>query len=286
MRKAIVLCAIMVTSNIVLQADLGSCLMYHAKFYLTSGEVFTGSFEVCGEGAFAVLGEDGKNEYCSDEGLMMLLKELQESDYFWGYSFGFSIHENDLDNIPVVKNFYNIQPKGMNKRMDFQLPLYGFVAREDLIMIDPADLDKVVFWDVEYAQRSWYSSEVVIGNQKMIDTVLTERYWNLLYVDDASFGLDTLTFSTSGIMSGYVLINYNARNNEEELKRLARLKFQSLDINAYLQKVKKEYGIEEHEPVTNEVYDKFEVRWKQKIQGIKDWFWKRGILVVYVWSGC
>ena len=286
MRKAIVLCAIMFTSAVVLQADLGTCLMYHAKFYLNNGEVFNGSFEVCGEGEFVFLGEDGKNEFCNDEGLMELLNGLHKSDYFWGFSPGFSISENDLDKIPVVKNFYNVQPKGMNKQMDRELPVFGFVAKKDLIMLDPADLDKVVFWDVEYVQRSWDFSEVVIGSQGMIDTVLTERYWNLIYLDDVSFDLDTLRFSDSGIMSGYILINYNARNNVEELKRLARLKFQSLKINAFMQEVKKDHGIGEYEPVSDEVYEIFEVRWKQKIQGIKDWFWKRGVVVAYVWTGC
>jgi hypothetical protein len=72
MKKLMLSAIITVLTSATLKADLGSCLVYHAAFYLRDGTNFKGCFEVSGYNNEAYLDDNGVNPFCNDKGVLAL----------------------------------------------------------------------------------------------------------------------------------------------------------------------------------------------------------------------
>lgn len=264
-----------------LQADLGSCLVYQAKFYLKDGTIVKGGFEAHGYDSFSGLDANGTNAYCSDAGMLKLIKILQRRGYD-NSGDGGGQKKKDLGRVPVYKNLYYAEPRPFGKRTNIDPDIYGFSTAADIVFIDSNDISKVIFWSVAYTRRGWLGSELIIGTRGMIDTVENQRFWNSIVV---TLDTDSLIFSEDAEW-GYRLINYNSRNNVEELKRLARSQFTPQLERKVWQEFRRQHRLPDNMAMTMEMQALGIEMLERKMQQIRMWFWKRGILMVKINGNC
>lgn len=269
----------------IAKADLGNALVYYAKFYLKDGSSFKGCFEVYSYDSDAYLDKNGTNEYCSDEGVFTLLKRIQNQGAHLRDDGGIQT-ETNYNKVPIYKTINYISPRSIKKSENLWEMVYGFVDLDDIVFLDTADIDKVIFWDAKPSERLWLTSEMVIGTKGMIDTVLHQQYWNSIVVDFEASSEDSLAFGKYGAMWGYRLINYNPNNNIEELKRLANIKFRLIMDDRFWDNFRKEKNLTGTDSMSpeQERYD-FEAK-QQYFQSIRLWFWKKGIVMIRVNGTC
>lgn len=260
------------------KADLGSCVVYHAKFYLKNGEVFNACFEVFGYGEEAALNQNGTNPYCNDKGVFHLLKTKQRMHS----DTKFSTYQKHTDKgkIAVFKKFYYVQPRPIQKIPSEYLPKYGLVTPSDIIFIDSNEISKLIFWDAEYTKREWLTSEIIVGTQGMADSINQQKYWNALETPP-----DGLAGNYNYYEGGYEFYNYNPQINMAEMKRLIRLKFSETQETA-LQNFKRVHHISEMQELPLKLQQLFEKEYIQKEEARKRWFWRKGILMVEVNGTC
>lgn len=253
------------------KADLGSCAIYHAKFYLKDGSIFNGCFQLMGYENEAYLDKNGRNSFCNDDGVLRAFKLTQKK----------------LSNkVPVYKRLYTFHPKSIFKSNNlFDLPSYGFAIKDDTRKIDSSEISNIIFWKAEECKNDWLTSELVLGNQEMIDTLQNKKYWNDIYLDLGGELSDTLVFDSLGTMGGYHLINYSPRNNVEEIKRLAHLKLKFLAGDTYTA-FKKRKNIPDNEDLSKELKQLYYDELYKKIYEAKKWLWQKGILMIRVNGTC
>lgn len=273
MKKLLLLTILFSLFSSQLKADFGSCVVYHAKFYLKNGTNFNACFEEWGYDTY--LDDNGSNQFCSDKGVFELFKKQQ--------------HEYKNGKVPVYKNLYYVQPRFLRKQAADQIPSYGFVTEEDLVLLDSNAISKMIFWKAEYSKRYWYTSEIIVGTLGMLDTLQNQQYWNSLVFATQDWESDTIVYQDYGFIDGpyggFALYNYNAQINVAELKRLINLKF-TVHADTFLQEFKRKYKIKETDEWTSTIQEKYEKFVSTKIKALKTWFWKRGVLVVEVNGTC
>lgn len=255
-----------------LKADLGSCVVYHAKFYLKNGTVFNGCFEFSGYFEEASLDEKNTNRFCNDKGVFELLKKKQRE--YYGL-------------VVVYKNLYYVEPLPMRKRQDEEPPQYGFVTPSDIVLLDSSDIVQMIFWSAEYSKRYWLTSEIITGTTEMLDTLRHKKYWNSLVFTTEGWESDTISFQEyiDGPYGGYALYNYNPQINVAELKRLVHLKF-PVNYEAITREFNRKHKIKEGQEWTPKQRVLHEEAINRKMQSIKEWFWKKGIVLVAVNGTC
>lgn len=267
------------------RADLGSCVVYYAKFYLNDGTIFKGCFECSGYGPEAMLNDNGTNEYCGDSGVLRLISIMQQRNYADEASDGGIQHEKDFGKIPVYRNLYYLEPKPINGRPGLYGAYYGLVPQEDIVYIGAKEIKKVIFWDAKYSERAWLTSELIIGPKSMVDTVQNMRFWNTVIVDLDNSIADSLTFSDDS-MWGYRLINYNPKINVEELKRLAKLKIKPGAEEKFWVAFRKKHRVKENFSIEPGLEREGRELLEKETQKIRLWFWERGILMVRINGTC
>ena len=265
-----------------LKADLGACVVYQAKFYLKDGRVFNGCFEHAGYETW--LDEEGKNEFCSDEGVFTLFKQLQRQR-----ARG---HQNSESNdqkwpLTIYKSLEAIPLRSVSgkKRSTFQG--YGFTTMTDIVLVDSSEIEQLIFWKAEYTEREWLTSQIHKSTKGFMDTLRNKQFWNHTYLDMETDGKDTFLFSDEHPMYGYHFINYNHQINTKELQRLIRLKLKvvqkpSLFYDAY----KRDIGIESAAMISNNVSRLMREAYQQKLDEIHQWFRKKGVVMIGVNDTC
>lgn len=265
-------------------AEYGNCVLYEAKYYLKDGSSFKGIIEVKGEGLASYLSEQGSNKYTSDQGMWQLLKEITKRNNYIYIDDGGVKPIEDYGKITFYKSMYELPIKALRKQANRNYtPVYGIVPKNDLVFIDLDEIEQIIFWEARYSKREWLTSEVVIADRDMIQTITNKRYWNALTV---TFQNNVLHVQNQ-LMPGLQMINYNSSINNEELKRLATLKFSSFYLSQnQFQFIVDYYHLEknnlDHQSWDNLVYS-YRRRYWQKL---RDWFWKRNVLIIDVWDTC
>ena len=158
-----------------LQADLGSCIVYQAKFYLKDGSTFNGCFEYSGyeKEAYFDRETESRNEYCNDEGVFTLFKKLQKR---MGESYQRRFPEGpSVSYVEVYKNLEAIPLRSVGGQNRSTFKGYGFTAQKDIIMLDTSDIEKMVFWDATYTKREWLTSRIHISTKSMFKFLLPEN---------------------------------------------------------------------------------------------------------------
>jgi hypothetical protein len=255
-------------------ADLGSCAVYYAKFYLKDGREFRGCIERMGYDVY--LGENQSDRYCSDTGMVSLIKQVYE------LTFPFTTNGGDRNywgKIAIYKDIRYLSPRAL--RRSKQDGAYGFVMANDILYIHPSEIKHIAFWSAEYSKRDWLTSELIIGNAEMIDTVEQRRYWNSVQMNDS------LKVSKDRSSDwGYRLLNYNSKINTSELRRLAALKFKMMEDD----QMEKDFQKKHHLKQDSSRYWVYQQKWRYfqqlRYQELRMWFWQRKILVVRVNGTC
>lgn len=258
------------------KADLGSCVLYRAKFYLKNGDSFKGCFEISGYDDNATLDENGTNRYCNNKGVSQLLKMKQRL----GYDHDVSVlrEGKDAHKTIVFKNLYYVRPTPRRKTTNTRLSTYGLVEPSDIVFIDSNDISKVIFWDAEYTKREWLTSEIIVGSKAMVDSIHQQKYWNSFEPSEAA-----LDFEYDN--TNYCFYNYNAQINEAELMRLIHLKFSVTDEEA-LQRFKSKHHIKATANLPPKLQRLFYKEQAQKQQERRRWFWQKGVLILKVRRTC
>jgi len=254
-----------------LQADLGSCVVYQAKFYLKDGSIFNGCFEHSGYEVW--LDEAGKNEYCSDEGVFTLFKMLQR--------------QTQKSYVRVYKNIEMIPLKSISRTSRTSYSGYGFTALEDIMLLDSSEIEQLIFWKAEYTERDWLTSQIHKSTKGFMDTLRNKQFWNHTYLDLETDNRDTFLFSDKHPMYGYHLINYNPQINQKELQRLIRLKLKiartpSLFYNTF----KQDHGVKNNTMISNNMNRLMQEAYQQKLDDIQQWFRKKGVVMIGVNDTC
>lgn len=261
MKKLIVLSAMlwMIGMNIATACG-GSALVYDVKVYLKDGTNFKGCFEMVGDGPGCYLDQNNQNEYTNDSAVFELFKLKQQYQ---------SYNTNDT-RVAIYEEIHIVQPKPINKAFEkMYLPKLGVVEANKTRFLDSTEIDKMVFWEVNYSERDW-TQELLVGPKKMITTLDSAQFWNVANIQyepsEDGFGYKVSALGlgdevNDDFYEGIFLVNYNDRNNNEELIRLAKLKFRS--------------GWEGEG-------DDYMMSWA----AMKKWFWKRGVLVMELYEGC
>ena len=275
MKKLLLLTLLIAVFAFKLKADLGSCAVYHAKFYLKNGDVFNGCFEISSYNNEAYLDENKTNEFCNDKGVFALLKQKQR----------------EYGRVAIYKNLQYVRPRPLYKRSDTVLPTYGFVIPEEWRYVDSNEVSKMIFWSVEYSKRYWLTSETISGTPGLLDTINHFRYWNHLFFATSNWEKDTVVFQDrdfiDGALQGFALYNYNPQINIAELKRLVSLKFPvKPQYEETLQNFKRKHKIKDDQEWTKRQRQLFEDLLNQKRESLRAWFWKKGILMVAVHGTC
>lgn len=257
-----------------LRADLGSCVLYHAKFYMKDGSTFNGCFRAAGYGWEADLDDNETNKFCDDEGVFEAFKLVQRD-------------RKSL--VQVYETLHIFQPTPIFGQKDdfYMTPSYGVANREDIRSVDSSDIHHMVYWEIERCKNDWLTSEVALCDRNVIDTLLNGKYWNAIYVELNS-SVDTLGFNKySGAMWGFHLINYSSKNNLAELKRLAQLKLSYLLEEDYTYSAfKKRMNIPQDTELSVKMKKLYRKQQQEKIERVKEWMWKRGIFMIRVNGTC
>ncbi len=274
--------------NSRLQADGGSCVVYQAKFYLKNGTMFTGSVEAAGYYAHNNLDADGRNSYCSNVGMLELVKILQREGYADQAGDGVRPQQKDHGKLPVYKKLYTLQPRPRKPSGQVNAEAYGFLGAADVVFIDSSEVRRVVFISAARSRRSWAESGMVAAIPGLIDTVRQARFWNDLVVNLGNSKPDSLVFGgrNAMLMQGYRLINYNAQINAEELARLARLKFTPQSEAAYWAAFRRQHGLPENGLLSPALQRAGLEQLDRQMQQISRWFWQKGIVVVRINGTC
>ena len=270
------------------KADFGNCVIYEGKFYMKNGQVFKGCLTYIGEGEDSILGEDGLNEYCSDKGMLELLKKIQSEGNFWNWEDGGMQGPDDYGKVAIYKEIKDFSLKAMQNVQQTQTAeaVYGFVDEDEILFVDSSDVERIVFQEAYYSDRWWLTTELVVGQSEMMKTIQDQQYWNRLTVD-LETGDDTLGFSNEWPIWGIEMINYNAKVNVAELKRLAQLKFEHLtDWKQMEAHVIEKYGIDNSGEDQYSINRCVEEGRERYFQELREWFWERGILIIQVWGNC
>ncbi len=288
MNKLFVLLIFVFSYSQTLKADLGSCLVYEAKFYLKDGSFFNGHIEVAGYGEMSYLDENGSNKYCSDTGMMALIKDLQGNQNILLSRDGGSQNIQDFDKLTVYKGIEEISPNPLklNRRPYWSRNTLGFIDKDDIIFLDSTEVDKIIFWNARYAKRNWIYYELIPAPKSMVETVRTQQYWNNLSI---AKNPDThiLEYSEEFLEWGIEMINYNPKVNTIELKRLANLKLKALfDWDKIESKLAKQYDVDSKEYPNNGRSRLLSEYREKHFQEIREWFWEKKILIVQVWGSC
>jgi hypothetical protein len=251
------------------KADLGSCVVYHAKFYLKNGDIFNGCFECPGYDEAARLDSNNRNAFCHDKGIFKLFKTRAKNE----------------GAVTVYKNLHYVKVRPMRKKQE-EMAMFGFVEPSEVIYLDSARVSKIIFWHAEYSKRWWITAEIITGSKGMLDTLKNQRYWNHLLFSNEGLSPQEDSIREDpwidGPYTGYVFYNYNAKINKAELRRLI------------LSKVPRE-----------NIYDRFNQYWNKKgnmekpskpvdlqrfiekdDSRLRKWFWQRGILIVRINGTC
>lgn len=272
-----------VWATATIKADLGSCVYYQAKFYLKDGTTFNGGFEFAGYAGPSYLGQENTNEFCNDEGIFRLFKDMQRQ---YGQRY-FEEADANSGKFPIYKNFDYVTPIKRGKSNRYYNPTYGFIIKGDIVYLDSTEIEKMVFWDANYTKREWLTSEIIVGSQGMLDTIKNEKYWNSIVLDLENSKPDSLAFSSWDSMWGYELINYNPKNNEQELRRLAKLKLSFLaDSRKFYDSFKAKNGLAKSEMMSDSLRRKADKALADKLQNVKDWLWKRGVVIIRINGTC
>lgn len=273
MKKWLLLTVLFTLISFTLKADLGSCVVYHAKFYLKNGAVFNGCFEFSGYFEEASLDENNTNRYCNDKGIFSLFKKKQREN----------------GKVEVYKTLHYVHPRPLHKRRDEVLPDYGFVLEKDKVVLDSSSISKMIFWSAEYSKRYWLTSEIIVGSVGMLDTIRQQRCWNRLVFSTENWETDSFDFQEHGYIDGpyggFALYNYNPQINVAEMKRLVSLKF-SINYEAVSQGFKRKHKIKDGQEWPPELQRLHEEEVARKLRSVKKWFWKKGILMVAINGTC
>jgi len=273
MKKWLLLIALFPLFCLPLKADLGSCVVYHAKFYLKDGRIFNACFEVAGYFEGTRLDENNTNPFCNNAGVFRLFKKEQREN----------------GQVPVYKSLRTVRPRPLRRAKDDYQPNYGFVLRSERLLLDSNSIVKLVFRRAEGSKRDWYTSRVLLGTSGIFDTIQQQRYWNRLVFAIRTDRPDNLDIEEHNLISGpydgFALYNYNPRINVAELKRLARLKF-PLDEKALRQAFVQKYKLRDDQAWPPELIHLYDKTLAQKAQSIGEWLWKKGILLVVINGTC
>lgn len=272
MKKLLLLTILCSLISSTLKADLGSCVVYHAKFYLKNGTVFNGCFEFSSYFEEASLDENNSNRFCNDKGVFDLFKKKQR----------------ESGKVEVYKKLHYVHPRPLHKRQGEYPPNYGFVLEKDKVLLDSSSISKLVFGRAEYSKRDWYTSKVIVGTVGMLDTIRQQRCWNqMIFSPDSE--LDIIIFQKYGFINGpyggFALYNYNPQINVAELKRLILLKFPT-NYEAVSQEFRRKHKVKEGEEWTPRLQRLHEEAVARKLRSVKEWFWKKGVLLVTVNGTC
>lgn len=269
-------------------ADMGSCVVYYAKFYLKDGTQFKGCFEIAGFDEAAVVDSNGLNKFCTDEAVFELLKRIQRNGCADCINDGGIQQQEDFGKIAIYKNLRYIQPKPLYKKNQpyYFFPTYGFVTEEDIVYVDSSEIEKTIFWEAKYSERDWLLSEIIVNDFSMVDSVNNLKYWTSIVVDLDASNPDSLVYTNSDAMWGFRLINYSSKNNIVELKRLAQLKLAPIIKKGFYEKALAEFGHSPNRNYSEEEERYFREKYQQRIQRIKRWFWKRGIIMIKINGTC
>lgn len=273
MKKWLLLTLLVTLFSVTLKADLGSCVVYHAKFYLKNGAVFNGCFEFTGYFEGTYLNEQNTNRFCNDKGVFELFKKQQI----------------ETGKVKVYKTLHYLHPRPLRKRRGEALPNYGFVLQEDKVTLDSSSILKLKFRRAEYSKREWLMSEIIVGTAGMLDTIRHHRYWNRVIASTENWETEGFMFKQhqyiDGPYGGFALYNYNPQVNIAEMKRLVRLKL-PLDQAALTEKFKRKHRLKDDQFWTREMQLLYNEEFAQKMQDIKRWFWAKGILMVTIQGTC
>lgn len=283
MKGLLVLMFSLVTIGFV-KGDLGSCVVYSAKFYLKDGTIFKGHFECMGDGVEASIG----NEYCNDEGLLKLIKKVHRQAWYRGVTGG-QMKKEDWNKFVVYKEYQTLSAQPLKTNRDYP-EIFGFVNMEDIVFVDTAAIERVVFWDVQYTERAWLTSEIIVGNKQMEEVLAQQKYWNDITIDFDG-GNDTLVIyeNATEAMWGYRMINYSEKNNVAELKRLAKLKMRRMNDPQVSDKIAMRFGLNRfiEDPIERNYLQRLaDEAIKRHQQSIKQWFWEKGILIIEINGTC
>jgi hypothetical protein len=276
MKKLILTSILLFQFGLVVWADYGSCVVYYAKFYLKDGREFRGCVERSGYDVD--LDVHNNDRYCSDTGMISLIKKIYEQTNPFTKN---GEDRNYKGKITIFKDIRYLSPRPLHRNKDDEKPMYGFVTADDIVYIHPSEIKHIVFWSAEYSKRHWVTSELIVGNAEMIDTVEQRRYWNSVQMNNrmevAEDGSDDW---------GYRLLNYNAQINKPELRRLAALKFKMLESKQLEKDLRKKYHLK-YDPRRYWTYQqKWEDFQQAQYQELRMWFWQRKILVVEINGTC
>lgn len=267
-----------------LKADMGSCVVYYAQFYLKNGTDFEGCFEIAGYGEGTGLNDQGYNQYCSHKGVFDLLKiRQQELNEFYGIS---AVEQDGNAGIAIYKRLEYVNPRARNQKPDTDSPNLGFVVSTDIVYLHPGDISKIIFKHAENSKREWVTSELIIGPPGMLDTIRHKKYWNSLYADLKSGESFVVDFETDeNVPVGYALYNYNPNINVAELKRLVLLKFPG-ELGAFHDTFIKKNHLEKVFSWPPRLRWEYDEGIEQRMRALKQWFWEKGIVILSVNGTC
>ncbi len=273
MKKLLLLTVLFSLISATVKADYGNCVVYHAKFYLKNGDIFNGCFEFISDIEEANLDKNNSNRFCNDKGVFDLFKKKQQGN----------------GKVEVYKTLHYVHPRPLHKRKDEYPADYGLVLEKDKVLLDSSSISKLIFWSAEYSKRYWYTSEVIVGTVGMLDTIRQQKYWNYLLFSTDNWEADSFAFQEYGFFDGayggFALYNYNPKINIPELKRLVSLKF-PINYEADLQEFKRKNKVKEGQEWTPKLQRLHEEAVARKLRSVKEWFWKKGILMVAVNGTC
>jgi len=183
---ALILCS-------ALRADIGSTVVYKAKFVLKNGSSFVGYLPITGYEVY--LDSNGRNEHCSDKAFQaMLIKHFSQNSgklLFHVYDHIYLVHRGQKDHV-----FY-----------------IGCVDKTRIKALRVHDIKYTVFLDAAYATYDWH----VYGIQE-VDPSVIEAIRRRPPVNYEELLLNTTADEGTGHYACF--INFNPDISSSELYRL------------------------------------------------------------------
>lgn len=177
----------------VLKAEVGSTVVYKAKFVLKNGSSFVGYLPITGYDVY--LNSTRRNEHCSDKSFqMMLIKHFSHNEFEQSFK--------------VYKNIYLVH---CGQKYDaFYL---GCVDKTRINTLRVRDIKYTVFLDAEYARYDWYVYDI-----QEVDSSVIEVIRNQHPVNYEELQMDTTEGEGMGTKACF--INFNPKISSSELYHL------------------------------------------------------------------
>jgi len=193
----------LITLPAFLWADMGSCVVYKAKYVLKSGEEIIGYLPMGGYDDYAHVDADNSNKYCGDKEFQQLINR-----YFFEYQkeLSFTLYRR----IELVKFDKSI------KRYNFLPHEVAYTDSASMVVLKLDDIKYTIFYNARPSLWGNHHSLLQVVGPTTFDFLQSHRVYSVYPVNNP---YDSTYLEYGGVSC---ILNFNSGTSRETLGKITR----------------------------------------------------------------